>query len=475
MSEDLTRTGSRKALAEARRDLEGRRVAVAGLGRTGVSALRFLRAAGARVVLTDSREEPPGLAEVEWLPEAVSLGALDGGLLAGADLVVASPGVPLADPAIQEAMAAGVAVIGDVELFGRYAAAPVVAITGSNGKSTVTTLLGAMFTAAGQRAAVGGNLGTPALDLLGEEPPDVYVLEVSSFQAEGLDRFRPAVGVLLNLSPDHLDRYPDAAAYFAAKWLLFRNMGKGDTAVLPAGDPAVVAGSEAVPAGVGLSWFGEGRPEPGGAGIVERNGEPWLALGGPEDPIPVLPLADWPLVGGPNRLNAVAAVAAGGAAGLGAESMAAAMRSFRGLAHRMEAVAEVDGVRYVNDSKGTNVGAVRAALEGLEGPFIWIAGGINKGSDFTGLLPVLEERCREAVLYGEAAEEIAAAVGGVTPVTRTGDLAEAVQRAAAVAAPGDTVVLSPGCTSFDQYPDFAARGEHFRRVARDLEVERVER
>ncbi|MFP4615466.1 MAG: UDP-N-acetylmuramoyl-L-alanine--D-glutamate ligase [Thiohalorhabdus sp.] len=462
---------ARSIPAAARADLAGRRVAVVGAGSTGRSVVRFLRAAGARVALTDSRRNPAGLDGLdlqEALAGGLALGGLDGDLLAAQDLVVASPGVPLTEGALERARAAGVPVIGDVELFGRYAEAPVVAITGSNGKSTVTTLVGAMFEAAGRPVRVGGNLGTPALDLLDGPAPEAYVLEISSFQAEGLDRFRPRVAVLLNLSADHLDRYPDEAAYFDAKLGLFRNMGEGDTAVLNADDPEVRKRAQEVPAQVRRGWFGAGAPAPGGAGRVERADGPWLALGGPDGPEPVLPEAEWPLVGAPNRQNALAALAAGRAAGLETEALAGAMRGFRGLPHRMELVATVDGVRYVNDSKGTNVGAVASALEGLPGRWVWIAGGINKGGDFTVLRPLLAERCQEAVLIGEAAGEIAAAVDGAAPVHQAADLHAAVRRAATVAAAGDTVVLSPGCTSFDQYSGFAARGEDFRRAVTAL-------
>jgi len=463
--------------AAARADLAGRRVAVVGAGSTGMSAVRFLRAAGARVALTDSRERPPALAgfEDEGGLEALALGGLDAELLTGRDLVVASPGVPLYEPALREAAAAGVPVIGDVELFGRYAAAPVAAITGSNGKSTVTTLVGAMFEAAGRSVRVGGNIGTPALDLLEGPVPDFYVVEVSSFQAEGLRSFRPRVAALLNLSGDHLDRYPSEQAYFDAKLTLFRNMGAGDTAALSADDPEVRRRADSLPAGVRLAWFGLEAPPPAGAGLVERPDGLWLALGGPAGPEPVLPVTDWPLVGAPNRRNALAALAVGAAAGLESPAMAEALRDFRGLPHRMETVGEVAGVRYVNDSKGTNLGAVAAALEGLDGRWVWIAGGVNKGGDFTALRPVLEERCREAVLIGAAAGEIAAAVEGAVPVHQAGDLTSAVRRAAEVAEPGDTVVMSPGCTSFDQYPNFEARGEDFRRAVTALEQGDAER
>ena len=452
--------------AAARAELGGRRVAVVGAGGTGLSAVRFLQAAGAGVSLTDSRENPPGLAALpeDAEPEEVAVGGIDGALLTAQDLIVVSPGIPLETPALALARTAGVPVIGDVELFGRYAGAPVVAITGSNGKSTVTSLIGAMYAAAERTAGVGGNLGTPALDLLQVPEPAAYVLEVSSFQAEGLVRFRPRVGVLLNLSPDHLDRYSGAEAYYAAKWRLFQGMGAGDTAVLNADDPAVVQGAESLPASVHRVWFGTGVPAPGGAGLVTQEGQQWLALGTADGPQPVLPLSRWRLEGGPNRANALAALAAGAAAGLPMAAMAEALETFSGLPHRMEAVAEVAGVRYINDSKGTNVGAVAAALSGLDRPYVWIAGGVNKDGDFHELVPVLKAHCREAVLIGEAAAEIEAAVGEVVAVFRAGTMEAAVRRAAEVAEPGEAVVLSPGCTSFDQYADFAARGEDFRRA-----------
>jgi len=463
-------------LVQARSELEGKPVAVVGAGRTGASAARFLVAAGARVSVTDTRMAPPGL---EGLPKAdelagLALGGLDGELLDQAELVVVSPGVPLEEPILRDAVARGTEVIGDVELFGRYAPAPVVAITGSNGKSTVTTLVGAMLEAADRRAAVGGNLGTPATDLLGPEPVDVFVVEVSSFQAEALDRFRPRVAALLNLSADHLDRHPDVNAYFEAKWRLFRNLGHGDTAVLGAEDPRVRERASALPEGVRRIGFGQGAPEGDGAGVAPRGGEPWLVVARGGESVPVLPLAEWPLVGRPNRANAAAALAIGSALGLDPAAMAGALRDFSGLPHRLEAVAEVSGVRYVNDSKGTNVGAVEAALNGLSEPFVWIGGGVDKGGDFSSLVPALRDRCRRAVLMGPAAETIAAAVGDEVPLVRVGDMAEAVARAAEVAQPGDTVVLSPGCTSFDRYPDFAARGADFRRVVRAREAENAE-
>ncbi|MFB6357863.1 MAG: UDP-N-acetylmuramoyl-L-alanine--D-glutamate ligase [Thiohalorhabdaceae bacterium] len=462
--------------AAARADWAGRAVTVGGAGRTGASAARFLTAAGARVSVTDSRMAPPAL---EAMPRAdalagLALGGLDGEMLETAELVVVSPGVPLSEPAIRDAAATGAEVVGDVELFGRYALVPVVAVTGSNGKSTVTTLIGDMLGAAGWRVALGGNLGTPVLDLLADTAAEAFVVEVSSFQAEALRDFRPEVAVVLNLSADHLDRYTDAAAYFDAKWRLLGNMGEGDTVVLGADDPEIRRRAEGLQSGPAVAWFGQGAPAPGGAGVMEGDDGPWFALGTEGGPEPVLAVADWPLVGLPNRANALAALAAGGALALPGSAMGAALGAFRGLAHRMEAVAELEGVHYVNDSKGTNVGAVQAALEGMNGPFVWIAGGVDKGGDFHALVPVLRQRGRLAVLIGEAAGTIAAAVEEAVPVVVARHMHEAVARAAQVARPGDAVVLSPGCTSFDQYPDFEARGADFRRAVHALESARAE-
>ena len=462
-------------VARAAADLGGRRVAVVGGGRTGASVVRFLRRAGASVVITDDRRDPPAAAELGGAGLEWALGGLDGAALMAADLVVVSPGVDPQVLALEQARDAGIPVVGDVELFGRYAGAPVVVVTGSNGKSTVTRLTGAIFEAAGWDAGVGGNLGTPALDLLTDPEPGVYVLEVSSFQAELLTDFRPRVAVLLNLSPDHLDRYTTPEAYFDAKMRLFAAMGAGDTAILAADDPAVMARARALPRDVDRRWFTAGVPEGEtvGAGVAPMAGAPWLALNRRDGLEGVLPLGDWPLLGAPNRANAAAALVAADTMGVGAEGMAQALQGFRGLAHRMEPVAEVAGVTYVNDSKGTNIGAVAAALAGLEGPFIWIGGGRAKGGDFAALGPILAEGCREAVLIGEAAGSMAAAVAAVVPSHDAGTLGAAVRRAAAVARPGDTVVLSPGCASFDQYPGFEARGEDFRHAVAELEADRA--
>jgi UDP-N-acetylmuramoylalanine--D-glutamate ligase len=455
----------------ARSALSGRRAAVVGAGRSGRSAADFLARAGAEVHLVDTRPQPPELEALAALPAAVTtaFGALDEAALADRDLVVVSPGLPLSEPAIAAARADGAEVVGDVELFGRFANAPVVAITGSNGKSTVTTLLGDLYAGAGFLAAVGGNLGTPALELLREDAPAVYILEVSSFQAETLTSFRPDVGVLINLSPDHLDRYASYEDYVAAKLALFERMGAEQELVANGADPEVVAALADHPAR--RHWFAPQAPGERGAGLVDGPDGPWLAAGTPDGPAPVLALADWPLVGDANRDNALAAIAAATAAGLAPEDLAPGLRGFSGLGHRMEPVAQVAGVRYFNDSKGTNVGAVAAALEGLPGDWVWIAGGVNKGGDFSELLPVLREHCREAVLIGEAAGEIAGVLrpAGI-PVTEAGDMATAVRRAAAVARSGESVVLSPGCTSFDQYRDFAARGEDFRARVAELEA-----
>ncbi len=461
-------------LETAYADLAERRVGVVGAGRTGIAISRFLSQVGARGVVTDTRTEPPGRAamEAESSVVAFSFGALRGDWLREQDLVVLSPGISQTEPAIQEAMDAGVEVIGEVELFGRYAGAPVIAVTGSNGKSTVTTLIGDLFRRAGREVAVGGNLGVPALDLLGSVEPEVYVLEISSFQAESLVYFRPWIGVLLNLSPDHLDRYSGTEAYFQAKMRLFEQMGPSEWLVFNGEDRQVREAVADLSQIGGHRRFHLGLPQTGEVGLSKRAAELWFTQGTPNGPLPIMRVADWPLTGEHNLENALAALAVGVIVGLPEGVIVQALSGFSGLHHRMERVAVVNGVTYFNDSKGTNVGAVARVLRGLPGRWVWLAGGVSKGGEFSLLFPLLRENCREAILFGEVAEELGAILEkGSIPFSCVRDLQSAVQRAAALAEPGESVVLSPGCASFDQYPDFAARGEDFRRAVYALEAE----
>jgi UDP-N-acetylmuramoylalanine--D-glutamate ligase len=438
------------------------RVLVVGLGKTGMSCARFLARSGAAVAVTDTRVEPPGLDAIRReLPDvALFLGGFDRSAFAAAELVVVSPGVSVEEPAIREARARGVPVLGDVELFAQAVQAPVAAITGSNGKSTTTMLLGEMARIAGRRVAVGGNLGEPALDLL-DPAVELYVLELSSFQLETTESLAPAVATVLNVSADHMDRYADLGAYAAAKARIFRSAA---VAVVNRDDPAVVA----MPGGRERRGFTLGEPAAGDYGVRLRDGVAWLCRGDE----PLLPAADVAIPGSHNRANALAALAMGDALGLPLDAMREALRGFRGLPHRTQLVAEVGDVRYYDDSKGTNVGATAAALEGFAdgtaARTVLIAGGDGKGQDFSALGPLLARTARCVVLIGRDAPLIEAALDAATPRVRARDMADAVRLAAANARPGDRVLLSPACASFDMFRNYEHRGEVFAEAVRRL-------
>jgi UDP-N-acetylmuramoylalanine--D-glutamate ligase len=438
------------------------RVLVVGLGKTGMSCARFLARSGAAVAVTDSRVEPPGLDAIRReLPDvALFLGGFDRSAFAAAELVVVSPGVSVEEPAIREARARGVPVLGDVELFAQSAQAPVAAITGSNGKSTTTMLLGEMARIAGRRAAVGGNLGEPALDLL-DPAVELYVLELSSFQLETTESLAPAVATVLNVSPDHMDRYPDLAAYAATKARIFRSAA---VAVVNRDDPAVTT----MPGGRERRGFTLGEPAAGDYGVRLRDGAPWLCRGDE----PLVAAADVAIPGSHNRANALAALAMGDALGLPLAAMREALRGFRGLPHRTELVAEIAGVRFYDDSKGTNVGATAAALEGFAdgtaARTVLIAGGDGKGQDFAALGPLLARTARCVVLIGRDAPLVEAVLDPATPRVRARDMVEAVRLAAEHARPGDRVLLSPACASFDMFRNYEHRGEVFAEAVRRL-------
>jgi UDP-N-acetylmuramoylalanine--D-glutamate ligase len=439
------------------RELAGKRVLVLGLGVSGRSAARFAASRGARVVAADERpaERIEGLGE---LPPEVELAT-------GApfpdpapfDLVVPSPGVPAARWTGRARLAWG-----DLELAGRALAAPILAVTGTNGKSTTTLLALALLRAAGLRARAAGNLGTPALDLVGE-PLDAVVLEVSSFQLEAVDAFRPRVAVVLNVTPDHLDRHGSLEAYAATKARLLRRQEPGDAAVLSFDDPLVRAMAGQTRARV-VPFSTRAPLERGacldaGAALLHEPGRAPLRI----------PLDALRLAGAHNRENALAALAAVWAFGADVGRAAFALATFEGLPHRAEAVATLGGVRFVNDSKGTNPGAATRALEGFAGhPLVWIAGGRDKGLDFSELAACAQGRVRAAILIGEAADKLAAALAGRVEVERAAGLEQAVRRAGELARPGDVVLLSPACASQDQFRDFAERGERFRRAVAAL-------
>jgi UDP-N-acetylmuramoylalanine--D-glutamate ligase len=431
-------------------DLDGLRILVLGLGVSGRSAAAFCAARGGRVVGADERgaDALADLGELDPRVQTVLGRAFPDP--ADFDLVIPSPGVPA-----ERYRGRARRVWGDVELAGRELGVPIVAVTGTNGKSTATLLVAAMLRAAGLRARAAGNIGEPALGLVGE-PLDVAVLEVSSFQLETTERFRPRVALVLNLTPDHLDRHGSFEAYAAAKARILAHQEPSDTAVLNFEDDAVR----------GLARAARARVLPfAAAGPLERGG--WLdaealvlRLG--EAPALRVPVEGMVLAGAHNRRNALAALLAASAAGADPRAAASALTSFRGLPHRSEVVARAAGVTWVNDSKATNPGAALCALRGFAAPLVWIAGGRDKGLDMGELAEVAAGRVRAAILIGEAADKLGTALAGRVRVQRADSIETAVAQAAELARAGDTVLLSPACASQDQFRDFAERGERFR-------------
>ena len=438
---------------------------IVGLGRTGISCARYLHERGWRIAVTDTRLEPPQLAALRELDAQipVRLGALDTRLLDEALCVVASPGVSLEQPYFAEARRRGLEIVGDIELFARAVDAPVVGITGTNGKSTVTTLLGRMAARAGVEARVGGNLGEPALDLLAAahragETIGLYVLELSSFQLEATHSLDLQAAAVLNVSPDHLDRYPSVAAYADAKARIF---ARCDTAVINRDDPLVRAMPR--PGQRTLSFSLRAATEADYA-VAVRDGGSWLTRRGEA----LLPLAAMRIRGLHNAANALAALALGEALGLPLPAMLAELKEFTGLAHRTQWVAEVAGVSYVDDSKGTNVGATLAAVSGMEGPLVIIAGGDGKNQDFAPLAAAFRGKVRHTVLIGRDARQVAEALRGVCTTEYCRSLEEAVRAAAAAARAGDTVLLSPACASLDMFRDYTHRGAVFAQAVTEL-------
>jgi len=427
---------------------------VVGLGQTGMSCARYLAQQGYRVTVTDTRVAPPMLDRLRAeLPQVeVHPGGLLPELFVDPGLLVVSPGVPLREPVIAEARARGVEVLGDVDLFVHVAQSPVVAITGSNGKSTVTALVGAMCREAGLDTAVGGNIGVPVLELLREPEADVYVLELSSFQLELVQHLPCAAAVVLNVSEDHMDRYDSVDQYAAAKAHIY---DAARHCVVNADDPRVMA---MAPAGCAVTTFTLSAPHDDTSyGLVEHLGGIWLAHGARL----LLPAEEVPLAGRHNLANVLAAMAVAESVAVPQDAMLRAVQGFQGLPHRSALVVERNGVRWLDDSKGTNVGATVAALSGMDRPVVLIAGGDGKGADFSGLRDAVAKHARAVVLIGRDGPLIEAALANVVPTERAADMDDAVARAAALALPGDTVLLSPACASFDMFRDYVQRGEVF--------------
>ncbi len=434
---------------------------VVGLGMTGLSVACFLKNKGHEVVVVDSRNNPPGLDDLyKNFPDvSVYTGTFDEALFMGAEQIIVSPGVSMSEPAIQHAVDKEIEIIGDVELFARETTAPVIAITGSNGKSTVTTLLGEMAKQASLNVAVGGNIGVPTVDLLSKKA-DLYVLELSSFQLETLKSLKPVAATVLNVSPDHMDRYKNLEHYSEVKQSIFKNC---KVSVINRDDQLV---KNMISAQKLVSGFTLYNPAVGDFGLREFDGKSWLCKGGKK-----LIAEDELKMGGKHNIaNALAALALGEAASIPMEDMLQALREFKGLPHRTQWIAEKNGVDWFNDSKGTNVGATLAAIEGLQvnKKLILIAGGLAKDADFSPLKNIIKEKVRVVVLMGKDAPQIEQALESVVPVFYAKDMNDAVHIAADLSHWGDGVLLSPACASFDIFRGFEHRGEVFTEAVEAL-------
>ncbi|MGB5333502.1 MAG: UDP-N-acetylmuramoyl-L-alanine--D-glutamate ligase [Woeseiaceae bacterium] len=440
------------ARATAHKDL------VVGIGATGLSIARYLRRGDLDAMFFDSRAEPPGIKELGevWPDAEVLLG--DVKLPTGVARIIASPGISDRHPLLAEARKKRVEVVSDIELFARATKVPFVAVTGSNGKSTVTTLIHLMCRADGRDSLAGGNLGEPALDLLDHPTPQLYILELSSFQLHRTQTLPASVAVLLNVSPDHLDWHTDEAEYRKSKYRIYR---EAKAAVINRSDAKAAKHTRHCKRVIS---FGADEPAENQFGLRTEDGETFLARG---DAL-LISANDLAMYGVHNQLNALAALAAGELIGLALPAMLQVLAEFPGLPHRMQFVARVGAVDYINDSKATNVAAAVASINSVDGMLVLIAGGEGKGGDFRELAKALDGKLRGTVLLGTDAEEIAAALDTVMPVLFAEDMPAAVQLAASCAASDDTVLLAPACASFDQFRNYMARGDAFCEAVRAL-------
>jgi len=435
---------------------------IIGLGQTGLSCARFLMGKGHVVAMMDTREHPPGLDIVQTeLPEVlIQTGGLNRDVMLKSDSIILSPGVDPRLPEIRAAREQGIEIIGDIELFTRYVDEPVIAITGSNGKSTVTTMLAEMAVMAGKHVQVGGNLGTPALALITDPKPDFYILELSSFQLETVSTLNAYAAVVLNISPDHLDRYDDVQHYQEAKAKVYAGSG---TMVMNRDDELVNSWSSVNRNQIGFTLK---SPTDNEFGVINEAGERYLAYGHQR----LIATTALQVTGEHNIANVLAALALGQAMALPMPAMLEAAKQYRGLPHRCQLVADNQGVQWINDSKATNVGACIAAIKGLvsERNIILIAGGVGKDQDFSDLTPVFDVDVKAVILIGQDAQQIS--VVTPKPVTQYSaiDMTEAVKQAKTIAMSGDIVLLSPACASFDMYNGYGERGEAFIRAVEVL-------
>ncbi|HVV69887.1 MAG TPA: UDP-N-acetylmuramoyl-L-alanine--D-glutamate ligase [Gammaproteobacteria bacterium] len=436
---------------------------IVGLGKTGLSCAHWLAAHHFNIAVTDSRDNPPGLTELQAQFPLVPVitGHFDTQLCQKASRLIVSPGVSLREPAVAAAIAQGIPAIGDIELFAKAHTAPVIAITGSNGKSTVTTLVGEMARQAGKEVEVGGNLGTPALDLLTSKTTELFVLELSSFQLETTYSLKPAAAVILNLSEDHMDRYDSMTDYLKAKQRIYAGCA---TTIINRDDP--------------ITWqnltfektlsFGLDEPQEGQFGLRNVEGNYYLARGTEN----LLATSNLKIKGRHQLANALAALALGEAVSLPMPAMLEALKNFQGLTHRCQWVAHYHGVDWYNDSKATNVGAAKPAIEGLgadiQGKLVVIAGGLGKNADFSPLKDTMKKYVRQLILIGKDAPLMANALKGSVNIEQASTMEQAVTLAQQQAQPGDAVILAPACASFDMFNNFEHRGEVFMSAVRAL-------
>jgi len=437
--------------------LSHKRVLIVGLGKTGLSCARYLYEHGVEVAVTDSRAHPPALDELqENYPDvAIFVDGFSAEAFARATCLIVSPGISLREPLIVEARARGAEIIGDIELFARNVNAPVVAITGSNGKSTVTSLLGEMALASGLDVRVGGNIGVPALDLLHDPRPDLYVLELSSFQLETTESLNACAAAILNISADHMDRYHDLNDYTAAKAKIYYGTG---TLVVNLDDAAVMATVKLARQGRDVVGFTASKPAENQFGICKKDEQEFLCYG---DEL-LIATSDLKIKGRHNLVNALAALALGKEAKLSLDNMLTGLKIFPGLPHRSQWVDEQNGIAWYNDSKATNVGATIAAINGIDAnSIILIAGGQAKGQDFSSLKNVVKDKVKHLILLGEDAGLLGSELENYTEVSFVADLKQAVDKANDIATKGDAVLLSPACASFDMYTGYEQRGDLF--------------
>ena len=447
---------AKKKTSRKRRSRTKKKTLVYGIGATGLSVARHLQSNGDDAIFVDSRRIPPGLSELEqqWADADIVTGDIPETLLKKTSRIVASPGAADSEPFLRAARKAGVEIVSDIELFIAAAAAPTVGITGSNGKSTVTTLVKLMCDASGVAVRAGGNLGTPALDLLDEDTPAFYVLELSSFQLQRTQNLPLKVAVLLNVSADHLDWHESEEQYRLAKYRIF---DQAESAVINRLDAEL---ADELSARIPTYNFGLDEPGENGFGLVLEDDVPFLARGEQL----LLACDDVAMVGLHNCANALAALAVGDLMGLELAAMLQVLNEFPGLPHRMQFVDRIAEVVYINDSKATNVGAAIAAVQSAPGPVILIAGGQGKGGDFPELARNVHSKLRYGLLIGEDAAQLEAAFAGLAQTERLRDMRAAVNRAAELAEAGDVVLLAPACASFDQYDNYEARGDDFARA-----------